>query len=276
VEGRAPADPADRADRVVAVRDEAAAVSDVAAITFVDPDEAPAPTNILLYGPPGSGKSVAACSAPGPVVVLNAEGPGALRFARRKFGNGHIREVEFIDEGTLRNLSQYLESEKGRDTTIVVDSLGEVYEGLLREVSGGGTPQLQHYGTVNKIVKDFVRYLRNFPAHVVIVCHEQIDDSDEGGATRRPLTGGSKLPEAVMGMMDVVAYCSAVPGEKNEDPVQYVGQVIQGRGRRAKDRSGGLGPWRELDLTEWIAVIDETLRPDDLPWEQPALDEVPS
>jgi hypothetical protein len=236
-------------------------------LVFVEPKDI-APVNVCLYGPPGSGKTVAACSAPGPLLVLNAEGSSGLRFARRHVGADKIHEVEFKGQATLDSVRHHLQSNLG-EQTLVVDSVGEVYAGLLREL-GGLVPSLQQYGRVNAILTDFVRSLRDFPIHVVLVCHEQIEDSDEGGATRRPQTGGAKLPEVIMGMMDVVAYCSVLEGDQDDDPVRYVGQVVQARGRRAKDRSGALGAWRDLDLTEWFAAIDTAYRPTDLPWEQPA------
>lgn len=241
-------------------------MSEIPAINFVEPGEAPASVNVCLYGPPGSGKTVAACGAPGPVLVLNAEGEAGLRFARKKFGNAHIREVKLTGADTLEAFTHYLKTDAD-EQTVVVDSVGEMYDRLLREL-GGVQPTLQMYGRVNSLVEDFVRTLRDLPRHVVLICHEQIDDSEEGGATRRPKTGGKKLPEALMAMVDVVAYCTPLPGDEEDDPPRYVGQLVQARGRRAKDRSGALGAWRDLDLSEWIGLINDALQPADLPWDQ--------
>lgn len=239
-------------------------------LMFVQAEQA-IPLNICLYGPTGAGKTVAACSAPGPVLVVNSDRPSSLRFARRKFGDEKIHEVTFTGSQTLEAVTNYVKSEQPDEKTIAVDTFGEIYDQLVREI-GGIVPPIQAYQKVQTLLKDFVRDLRQSGMNVVLVCHEQVDDSEEGGALRRPLAGGQKLPEWIMGQMSIVAYCSATPGEKETDPIRYVGQLVQAKGRRAKDDSGVLGAWRELDLNEWLATIDQEYANEnaDLPWEQPA------
>lgn len=226
-------------------------------LNFVEPGTAPSTLNVLLYGPPGTGKSVAATSAPGPVLVLNAEGEGGLFFARRQHGNAHIREVPFVDASTLDDVYLYLKESK-QIKTVVVDSVGEVHRRLL-ENYGGERPTLQQHGDVNLKIERFVRSLRDLPLNVILVAHEQLDDV-EGEQVRRPLTGGKKLPEVVMAMVDVVAYSSVLEGGEDE-PTRWVGQIVEANGRRAKDRSGALGKFRDLDLSEWISTATAAMAP---------------
>jgi len=223
-------------------------------LTFVEPTEVEPTLNILLYGPPGTGKTMGACSAPGPILVLNAEGPGAIRYARNFYGD-KIREVVFTGEETLTEAFLYLREGTGGEKTVIVDTIGEVYRVLLEQI-GGERPKIQHYGDVNTKLERFVRALRDLSINVVLIAHEQVDDS-EGEATRRPMTGGKKLPEQIMAQADVVAYTGVVPATDSE-PRRYVGQLVEGLGRRAKDRSGSLGDSRDLDLTEWIEIATST------------------
>lgn len=234
-------------------------MSDIGGLTFVNPEAAATYWNILLYGPAKNGKTVAAASAPGPILYVNAQGPAALRFARKRYG-GKLREVAFEGKQTLDLVVRHLREGKGGEQTVVLDTLGDVHQAVLRAL-GGNKPQIQHYGAANTAVYEFVKAVRDLPVNVVLIAHEQVDDSEEAGATRRPLTGGQKLPEQVMGEMDIIAYCG-VHQPDDKKPPRYMGQLVQARGRRCGDRSGALGAARELDLSEWISTATEAMRED--------------
>lgn len=235
-------------------------------LTFVQPQTAFETFNCLLYGPGGSGKTMAATSAPGPVLVLNAEGPGGLAKAR-SLGRD-IREVQFTGTGVLRPFCKYVAAGAGGARTVSIDTVAKMYDTIITEL-GGSKPQIMHYGQANKTIKDLVLFLRDQPINLVLVCHEKIDDQD-GDRIVRPLTGGQQLPEILIGEVDVVAYCAEVPASKDQ-PKRWMGQVVQEKGRRAKDRSGALGAVRELDLSEWLTVYSRALTPaqSDLPWSEP-------
>lgn len=221
-------------------------------LQFVTPSIEAAPLKALLYGPPGTGKTVAACSAPGPILYINAEGPDALTYSRKLYGDEKIHEVAFKGKQTLVDTFLHLRGGEGDEQTVVLDSVGEVYRILLEEI-GGERATLQNFGDVNTLIERFCRSLRDLPLHVVLVAHEEIADV-EGEIVRRPVTGGKKLPEILMAMMSVVAYCGVV-GETDSEPRRYVGQLVQANGRRAKDRSDTLGKARDLNLTEWINTM---------------------
>jgi hypothetical protein len=220
---------------------------------FVKPSEAPPTINVLLYGPPGTGKSMGAATAPGPILYLNAEGPGAVRLVHQTYGE-KIHEVAVTGAKTLEEAFLHLKDGKGDEQTLVVDTVGEVYRVLVEEISNGGRPSLQNFGDVNTKIERWVRTLRDLPINIVLIAHEQVDD-EEGQATRRPLTGGRKLPEQVMAQVDVVGYTGVIPA--NEDsPRRYVAQLVEAKGRRAKSRwVDTLGELRDLDLSEWIETV---------------------
>lgn len=247
-------------------------MTDFPALTFVQPTTAFETFNVLLYGPGGSGKTIAATSAPGPVLVLNAEGPGGLAKAR-SLGRD-IREVAFNGQATFRPFCEYVKAGADGARTVVIDTVAKMYEAIIKEL-GGSQPKIQHYGQANSAIKDLVLFLRDQPVNLVLVCHEKIDDQ-EGDRIVRPLTGGQQLPEILVGEVDICAYCGEIPATE-DTPKRWVGQLEQARGRRAKDRSGALGSHRDLDLTEWLSVYQQSLTPDttDVPFdtEEPSLEQ---
>jgi len=237
--------------------------SDIPGLVFVEPTAAFETFNVLLYGPGGSGKTLASTSGPGPFLVLNSEGPGGLAKARSM--GREINEVKYTGQASLRAFCSYVKANAERIGTVSVDTVAKLYDAILQEL-GGHKPQIQHYGQANKIIKDLVLFLRDQPVNVVLVCHEKIDEGD-GDRIVRPLTGGQQLPEILIGEVDVVGYCQEVPG-KADEPKRWMAQLVQDRGRRAKDRSGALGSYRDLDLTAWLVDYRRAMTPDesDLPW----------
>lgn len=225
-------------------------------LDFVQPSAVAPTMNILLYGPGGTGKTVNACSAPGPVLVGNAEGESALRFARGKWGDEKIHEKAITCAKDLDDIFVHVRA-GCEEKTLVIDSVGEVYQRLVEELAGSGRASLQNYGDVNTKIERFVRAVKDLPINVVLIAHEQLDE-DDGASIKRPATGGKKLPEKLVAAVDVVGYCAVIP-EAEDAPRRYVAQLVEANGRRAKDRSGALGKLRDVDLSEWIPTAVESM-----------------
>lgn len=213
--------------------------------------------NIMLYGPPGTGKSTAAASSPGPVLYLNADGPGALRFARTK---SKIDEAVWKGVETLEAAFVALRDRTKAYKTVVIDPISEVYDDILRDLATnrGKSPDakvaIQHHGEALERIKRFNKLTRDMDINVVWVAHEQqTQDETTGEVLSVPLTGGKKLPTILPATMDVVGYTQIVV--KDSVPM-YVAQLISASGRIGKDRSGKLGTVRALNLTEWITTMN--------------------
>jgi hypothetical protein len=243
---------------------EALAMTD---IVFIDADDAPETANILLYGETGAGKSTAAATAPGPIMWINAEGPGALAFPRKvaRERGTQIYEAR-IPRGhsprpVLRQVIEHLKNgTEPQVKTVVVDTVAKVRDGLIRDmVTPGAKNSIQQFGEVAKVLEEFVVIVRDLPVNLVLLCHEEISDVD-GERIVQPLIGGT-LTQKIPGDMDIMAYCGAVP-DPDSKGMSYLGQLAPARGRRAKDRSGGLGQVQPLDLTVWLGMFRDALAPE--------------
>lgn len=254
-------------------------MSDVPAPVFVDSTVA-ATYRFGLYAASGEGKTVAACSAPKPLLVINADRPSAYVFAAKFHGltrgaTGTLREMRYEDEATLSSAYAYLRSDEGNDVrTVILDPVGNIYDALrlsgkfIRAEDGD-----IDYDAVNAKVVGFVRELRKLDVNVVLIGHEKVNDSGKrkDGKTY-PAFGGMTLINKLLGEMDVVAH---VERYQRRDPetgelgeVQWIGQIAPVDNLVGKGYGLALGDRRILDLARWIQVIDEDFKPDDsdLPW----------
>jgi hypothetical protein len=235
-------------------------MSDVPSITFVDPDEAAGRFRVVLWAAPGEGKSVGAASAPGPILVISGDRPGAYRFARRHHNDKDIREVRFVDSQTLADAYTYLKGDGQDVRTVIVDPFGPIYDKLAEEfpTAKGET----NWQGLNKKIKGFLFSLRALDVHVVIVAHEKLND---GEGKLYPQLGGPALINTILAESDIVAHVERQADREGEPP-QYVAQLAPTGSHVCKESTGLLGARRPLDLSEWF----EAATPDDsdLPWSE--------
>jgi DNA polymerase III delta prime subunit len=222
--------------------------------------------NVLLYGPPGTGKTTAAATAPGPIVWINLEGSGAMAYARRVAAERgtELLEMQLRPEDDPRDrLRQAVAYSQANEVgTIVIDTWGKV-RGQLAQAIGGDSPSLPEWGMIGKELRTILQTLRDLPVNVVLICHEQITE-DEGAVLIQPEVGGRSTGEA-MAEVDIVGYTGIV---EDDGERIYMARLVDGNGRRAKDRSGALGTHRQLDLSEWLEQFKAALATDlsDIPF----------
>jgi hypothetical protein len=237
------------------------------ALELFSTEKLPSTVNILLYGPAGAGKSTAAASAPGPVMFINLEGPNALHYARKTAREAETEVLEVrVDWGEDPRAyfrESFVAAKERGVNTIVIDTLGKLRDGIAFNI-GGESPSLPQWGQVGKAMTTILRELRDSDMNTVLICHERVLDSDTGDRIVEPLVGGKTTTEA-MAEVDVIAYCGAV---RDENGTRYLAQLVESKGRRAKDRSGALGDVVELNLTDLIASYLASFIDDSLPFDE--------
>lgn len=222
-------------------------------LTFEKPELAQDVWNIVLYGPTGNGKTMGACSAPGPLLLVNAEGADRSRMAHSRYGK-KIKEVKLDKSNASKVLEEvYFSAKEGEFKTYVFDTAGEIFQALLDERSKGGRISIDARGDMAIKLERFYRSMRDASVNFVIVAQEQIEDQKDAEVLRIPQVGPSntRLSGKVQEFASILAYVAVIPAD-GDKPRRYVGQLVEARGRRAKDSSGALGDFRDLDLTEWI------------------------
>jgi hypothetical protein len=230
---------------------------------FVDPNETDPTYRVCLWAAPGQGKSVAAASAPGPILVVSADRPSAYRFARKHHHGKRIEEVRYVDDGTLVAVYRLLTANPGEFKTVVLDPFSNIYDHLADHgpARSDGEP---NYQWVNKKILGFVKSLRTLDINVVLVAHERLSEGKGGDGKLYPALGGPALLNKTLAEMDIVAHIERhVTGEGENADIKWIGQ-IQPRGNIVcKDSTGALGDRRIADLSRWFEVANEALAPDD-------------
>jgi hypothetical protein len=218
--------------------------------------------NILLYGPPGSGKSAGAATVPGRVLYINADLKNATRFARKREGKRLVEPVLRYEPGKTRVLDTMnfavLSSYEGRWDAVVVDPVGEFYNRLLIEqTQKTRRPTLDARGNATTDLERWLKAMCEAPVNFIIVAHQLISDAGDevmfmpnSGSKSGSLTG---LGPKITGMVDIVGYTAVVEVEDEPQP-KYMAQLIDGKGRQGKDRFDILGTHREIILPEWLEL----------------------
>ena len=199
-------------------------MSDLAPLVFAQAPPAPDTINALVYGASGAGKSTCAATAPGPILWVNAEGGNALSFARKTAAQRSTNIYE-------------VRVDHGHDPRPVLRA-------VIDHVRSGADP------VPRTVVVDTIGKVRDGLALAI------------GGRKPTLQQWGDLLVryQHHVADADVVAYLGV---SRSDDGVRYLAQFVQDRGRRAKDRSGGLGTTMPSDFSLWLDRYREALTPDD-------------
>lgn len=204
----------------------------------------------LLYGNPGAGKTPIALTAPGPKLLLDAEGganyaaPDAVLWDPQRDGLSLPAEAEGAetvriyvrDFATMRMAHQFLAANPGRFRSVVLDSITEIQK-RCKDGLGKQQMQQQDWGVLLSQMEGLVRAMRDLCTeghYDVLVITATADEVK--GFYRPAVQGGLAIQ-----LPAHVALIGYVGTFRDANAQKYRGVQIEGDDRFiAKDRTASL------------------------------------
>ena len=212
--------------------------------------------NMVLYGDPGSGKTVFAGSGPnkGKDTLLVGIEHGTKSAAR---AGSKAHGINVDDCQTLEAVVDAIIEEPDRYDWVVIDSLTKMQDIIWQKILGEATSrnpsrsqykkELQEYGEAQEMLKDIVRRLNASDANIIYTAMADLATDEDGNEYRLPALHGGQgaISWWVCGEVDVVCYLSVV---KKNGKAHRAFQFNKSDNVLAKDRFD-LYPSRKGDLT---------------------------
>lgn len=234
-----------------------------------EPGDGSSYLNLLLWGAPKSGKTTAACDAPGVQCLFNTEQLDSSRFAHSRDTEKRLIEpvIPQYEPGRRPVYDLMTEIALGaRDKSwdgVILDSAAELYRRLLDEFSGRAkNPTRDLRMEVTTEFERWLRYMVDAPVNFTIIAHQMRVEGSDDSSILMPLisskTGSeSGIGPKLGGIVGLIAYVKTID---TEDGRQRVAQV------RADDNGMDLGGrfpeletdegYRTLDLPEWYKLAN--------------------
>jgi len=166
---------------------------------------------MLIYGPPGRGKTVFSARCPNPIILDTEDGTSSLR---------NFPDTEKTPVIKVRNLDRMQEVYRAIATdqikcdTVVVDTFSELsnrsMDAWLTQLNSADPNRDKYLSTWpdfnrnQQVMRRLALALRDLPKHIILICHErEVEDKSEGRRYKMPDLA-PELAKTMVSMMSVI------------------------------------------------------------------------
>lgn len=216
---------------------------------------------MIVYSPPGFGKTSLIATMPGRKVIISIE-RGLLSLSpanqQRMFGKVEDIRTMAIETATdfreAYNLLSNPEHLKHWDS-LAIDSATEVAQKVVSERLATNKDGRKAYGEANEFMARYLKLFRDLPGkHVLFICQQDKDQDDTGKLMFMPDMPGKTLAKDVGHYPDEIFSLQLSPKDANGKTWRFL-RCWPDVTYSAKDRSGALAEIEPPDLAHIIAKI---------------------
>ena len=212
------------------------------------------PPKILMYGPPGSGKTVGGCTLGEGLEIHDWDGGlKSAAMVKDEWTNRRL-EVEvkqFEDNDPTKGIAwpkgemaiidivNACRKKECKIKGLMIDGMTTMSDAAMRYVQGNGghigkNPQIQEWGLMITLIKNAFSLLRTLPLVVIVTAHEHVYEQEKEMISQIAVPG-RKLPGVFAGYFDEVWRTKVrnLGGGK----VDYVIQTVSTSGTMARSRA---------------------------------------
>lgn len=213
---------------------------------------------MLIYGGSGMGKTVFGSTAPKPLFLAVEEGLLSL-------ADKGVQYVKINSLQDMRDVLKALRENSIKDAngkpieyeSIVIDSLTEVQNVVIQNITGGRQPSQNEWGKFSDAMAEILKGFTKLPKHVIFTCLESekaAEDDDGREFTRFQPELFGKLAEKAQAMMDFVGRYYMKTTVVNDKPTQVRTLTFTINAKwKAKDRSGKLPQFADPDFSKLMS-----------------------